>query len=239
MRRAAWLIVLLALALPLASGCPASKPSPAPGYDLGPDGYIPPGVDTDADGLCDNTEVALGLDPLLPDTDADGYPDWFEITGGYQARVPSSPNRDELVVLSETADSTAMTSIVASVRGAGETFSGAFDPQIIRDAFGVNAGNFFVSASALGAEPPANVARIDAVSRTFENVRGRTLLFSDVRFAFGTQTALGCVRAYPLRYYTKTDTDRTVAIARRLLLVLPAGTTPATGPWCASTGPCW
>jgi hypothetical protein len=238
-RRGVSLFVLLVSALPLVAGCPATQPPPAPGYDLGPDGYVAPRVDTDADGLCDGTELALGLDPTLADTDADGYPDWFELAAGYRATAPASPPREEVVVLPETADGAVTVSIATSVRGAGETFSGGFDAQLIRDPYGATAGNFFVSARAVAAEPPGHVTRIDEASRSFVGVRGRTLLFSEVRLAFGTNTPLSCVRAYPFRYYLKTDTGRTVAAPRRLVLVLPPGMTAATGPWCAASGPCW
>lgn len=204
-----------------------------------PDGFILPGIDTDGDGVCDDSEAALGLDPRLPDTDADGFPDWFELAAGFQGTAPSSPPRGEIVLLAETADAVATVSIVASVDGSGETFSGAFDPQIIRDAYGATAADFFVSARATGAEPPSNVVRIDEVGRLYEGVRGRTLLFSDVRLAFGTNTPLLCVRAYPFRYFVKTDTGRIVAAPRRLVLVLPPGMTAASGPWCTPPPPCW
>lgn len=238
-RRAMWLSVLSMSALPLLAGCPTVRPPPAPPYDLGPDGFIAPGVDSDLDGLCDTTEHALGLDPTLPDTDADGYPDWFEVAAGYQGNAPASPPRDELFILAETVDGAVTVPIVSSVDGAGETFSGSFDAQVIRDAYGVTAGNFFVSASALGAEPPGNVVSIDGSARLFTSVRGRTLLYSEVRLAFGTNTPLACVRAYPFRYYIKTDTGRTVSAQRRLVLITPPGTTATTGPWCASAGACW
>ncbi len=239
-RRAALGSSLLACAALLA-GCPQSKPPAPPSLDLGPriDGFVPPGIDTDADGVCDDTEYRFGLDPARPDTDADGFPDWFEVAAGFSGNAPASPPRDELLVLAETAEGTATATIVVTVRGEGETYSGSVDPQIIRDPFGLDAGAFFDEARATGAEPPGNVVRIDEVARTWENVRGRTLLFSELRFRFGTQTALGCVRGYPFRYYTKSDAGRIVASARRVVLVLPPGTTPATGPWCAPAGPCW
>ena len=234
-------MVLVAMALS-AAGCPSSKPAPARAPDLGsglPDGFIPPDIDTDEDGVCDASEFALGLDPTRSDTDADGYPDWFELAAGFQGELPSSPPREEVLVLAETAGGALTTTIVASVNGAGETFTGSFDPQIVRDAFGVTAGDFFVSARATGAEPRSNVVRIDEDARLFEGVRGRTLLFSEVRLAFGSSTPLLCVRAYPFRYYTKTDTGRMVASTRRLLLILPPGTTAASGPWCTPPPPCW
>ncbi len=239
-RRAANGSFLLACAALLA-GCFDSRPPAPPGFDLGPrpDGFAPPGIDTDTDGLCDDTEFRFGLDPRRADTDADGFPDWFEVAAGFEGNTPSSPPRDELLPLVESAESEVVTSIVATVRGEGETYTGSIDPQIVRDGFGVDAGNFFVSATATGAEPPGNVARIDAPSRLWESVRGRTLLFSEARFRFGTELARGCVRGYPFRYYTKSDAGRIVASTRRILIIAPPGATPTTGPWCAPEGPCW
>lgn len=40
-------------------------------------------VDSDKDGLPDNLEVALGLDPYKADTDGDGYSDKVELNNGY------------------------------------------------------------------------------------------------------------------------------------------------------------
>lgn len=239
-RRAAFGSSLLACAA-LVAGCPDSRPPAPPVIDLGPrpDGFAPPGIDTDADGVCDDTEFRFGLDPRRADTDADGFPDWFEIAAGFEGNSPSSPPRSELLPLVESAESEVVTSIVATVNGEGETYTGSIDPQIVRDGFGVDAGNFFVSAMATGAEPLGNVVRIDAPARTWESVRGRTLLFSEVRFRFGTETARGCVRGYPFRYYTKSDAERIVASSRRILILSPPGATPATGPWCAPAGPCW
>jgi len=239
-RRAPRFFALLPCVL-LAAGCPISKPPPAPLRDLGtlPDSFILPGVDTDEDGVCDDSEFALDLDPMLPDTDLDGYPDWFELAAGYQGTIPSSPPREELLILAESADGEVTASIATRVNGMGETFSGSFDPQIIRDSFGATAGDFFVSARATGAEPPANVVRIDPDGRRFDGVRGRTLLFSEVRLAFGDDTPLLCVRAYPFRYFMKTDTGRIVGSARRLVLILPPGATAASGPWCTPPPPCW
>ena len=44
-------------------------------------------VDTDEDGLSDETEVALGTDPEYPDSDLDGYLDGVEAKNGYNPLV--------------------------------------------------------------------------------------------------------------------------------------------------------
>jgi hypothetical protein len=44
------------------------------------------GLDSDADGLPDALEDALGTDPRLADSDGDGFADPTEIVGGYDAR---------------------------------------------------------------------------------------------------------------------------------------------------------
>ncbi|MFZ3074491.1 MAG: hypothetical protein WA093_05215, partial [Minisyncoccales bacterium] len=46
--------------------------------------------DTDADGLHDEREIALGTDPLNPDTDADGILDGDEVANGYDPLKPDN-----------------------------------------------------------------------------------------------------------------------------------------------------
>ncbi len=46
------------------------------------------GADTDADGLPDNLEAALGTSPTATDTDADGYTDRAELISGFDPLVP-------------------------------------------------------------------------------------------------------------------------------------------------------
>lgn len=46
-------------------------------------------VDTDGDGLSDETEMALGTDPNISDTDDDGYVDGLEAKNGYDPLLGS------------------------------------------------------------------------------------------------------------------------------------------------------
>jgi len=55
------------------------------------DTYVVPGADFDADGVSDEEEFLLGIDPFDPDTDDDGYEDGFEIGCGMDALSPASP----------------------------------------------------------------------------------------------------------------------------------------------------
>jgi pimeloyl-ACP methyl ester carboxylesterase len=47
-------------------------------YVVTPNGAGPVGLDSDGDGLDDETELLLGTDPYNPDTDGDGLPDGYE-----------------------------------------------------------------------------------------------------------------------------------------------------------------
>lgn len=59
-------------------------------------GFIPVGVsdtsagtDTDADGLSDDMEFALGSSAILADSDSDGFSDFIEVTAGFDPNGPS------------------------------------------------------------------------------------------------------------------------------------------------------
>lgn len=59
-----------------------------------PVGSLEEGADSDGDGLNDNLEDALGLDPAQADTDGDGYSDKQELDGGYSPWGPGQQNWD-------------------------------------------------------------------------------------------------------------------------------------------------
>lgn len=54
----------------------------------GPNGPL---IDSDADGLTDQEELALGTNPSSPDTDADGVSDRVEVFGGFDPLMPEIP----------------------------------------------------------------------------------------------------------------------------------------------------
>ena len=220
--------------LVLVAGCPSSVPPapPPPPGDAGDqsDAGSDIGVDTDQDGLCDRTEPTYHTDPNDPDTDGDGYPDGIEVLDGDDPLAPSEPLRDRVVFLTESADATATLTVTLAVRGAGESYTGAFQSLRTRDAFGRQAAAFFVKAVATLANPPDNVIAIDG--EQFIAVTGRTLLVYDLSFAFGAELPRSCASAYSFRYNIKRQDGRLVSTTRYTLVVLPPGATPVSAPWC-------
>ncbi len=63
---------------------------PDPGPPAVDTSGIPPGLDSDEDGLDDITEIQLRLDPRNPDTDGDDIPDGIEVNAGLDARSADS-----------------------------------------------------------------------------------------------------------------------------------------------------
>jgi len=220
-------------------GCPESTAPPAPGPDAGPSDAPAPEVDTDGDGLCDDTEVARLTDPEDSDTDGDGYSDYVEAIFGYDPRVPSSPARDDVVSLREHPEASVQVTVSVIVRGAGEDFTGAFEALSARDPLGLTALGFYERSVALFANPEANVAVMEPDAERFGGVIGTTQLNYEVRLAFGPNLERRCLRAYPFRYVVKRSDGRVVSSARRLLVIVPVGETIAGGAWCAPSGPCF
>jgi hypothetical protein len=229
-------VPLSAVALAIgASGCHRSEPRPSLDADAGhaPDA-LDPLRDTDFDGLCDPHELSRGLRVDDPDSDGDGYSDLAEVSLGFNPLLPSSPDRDRIVLLSE--GSTARATVTVTVRGAGEDYYGAF--QVARQVYedGGSAADFFTSAAAVGASPMTNVFSIEG--QRFRRVIGRTALFFEVAFALPDDPR-DCIRAYPFQYTVKRDGDgRIVALERFTLVVAPEGLRPGAGRWCAPD-PCY
>lgn len=228
--------MLAALAIGSA-GCPRTTAPPP--WDAGPglDAQDPSRIDSDEDGLCDPQEVSRGLRVDDPDTDRDGYSDLAEVSLGFDPLLPASPDRETIVFVREAAEGNGRVTITVAVNGTGETYAGSFQAidQIFPD--GIDASDFYAGSGPVGAEPMANVFRLDEGTQSFVGVRGRTLLVYDVRLAF-TGAALGCMRAYPFQYVVKREDGRVVAARRFTLVVVPDGMRPGEGTWCGAR-PCW
>ena len=234
----------LLMAVP-GAGCTKSSTKDDAGVvsiiDIGqmrPDAPGGPGIDTDEDGLCDETEVNWGTDYRNRDSDGDGFEDLIEIVYGYDAARPSSPAREEIATLYEDAGSTAEQGISHTVRGEGQDFQGAFEALRARDQLGHNAADFFVGSAAVFANPAENIGAMEEERSLFRGVMGRTELGFEVRFAFGAHMPRLCTRAYPFQHAIKRNDGTTVGVATGLLLVLPASGTLADSPWCGPTAPC-
>jgi hypothetical protein len=233
--RSAAFVGLLALAATVA-GCGTRVVSTTDSGPPGQDDAGDPLLDTDRDGLCDSHERSRGLRVDATDTDMDGYSDLAEVSLGSDPLAPASPAREEIVVLREAAGGTARVTFDVNVRGAGESYEGAF--QSVRTFYddGTSASSFFEGASAIGAVPMANVFGMDR--ETFFGVNGRTTLVFEIRFAHPSTEPRGCMRAYPFRYSAKRADGRIVGVRSYTLVVAPDGMMPGAGTWCAPE-PCY
>jgi len=226
----------------LVSGCPDSSETMPPvlldGGGAGDADAPDPLLDTDGDGLCDETENRRGTDPFEPDTDADGYTDWVEISFGYDPTLPASPDREIVHLLREDPESSAAAQLTVRVRGRGEDYTGAFEGLNARDPTGTTATDFYDHSIALVANPEENAAIVDEEAQRFRGVVGLTELHFEVHFRFGDVMARRCIRAFPFRYGVKRSDGRFVGYVRQLLVVLPPGDRVSTGEWCARPPPC-
>ena len=206
-----------------------------PEPDAGPpsfeDAGPPPRIDSDGDGLCDDTERSRGTDPFDPDTDGDGFSDGVEVRLGYDPLRPASPPRELVLELPERASAHGSQIVSRVVRGDGISVRGAFesrpsiysDPEVARD--------FFVRGLALGANPQENVFEIDEEGERFAGIFGTVELTFELQFAFGGAEPRGCARAYPFRYTLRRDDGRNLFIGRYLLVVRPEGAL-VDAEWC-------
>lgn len=225
------------------AGCPGPDPRfDAGSRDAGPrieiDAGAPVDLDTDEDGLCDNTEVAMGTDPSVADTDSDGLTDRIEVELGYRPLQAMSPERRILIFMEETELATQQLAIPLEVNSDGQSYQGSFEPLPVFDTLELTAADFVVDARASAAMPEENVFRIDATEQNFVGVFGRTQLVWDLRFAFGANLPRSCIRAYPFLYQVKRDDGRRVLLEDWLLVVLPAGQRLNTAEWCVPEGGC-
>lgn len=232
-----WALLFGALAL---AGCRREQIPPAPQWDAGPvDAGGPDYTDTDGDGVCDRTELGRGTDPTLADTDMDGFPDGVELRLGFDGTRTDSPERDLFVYLNEGPLATADMPILVTVRGNGETYTGAFQSLSVSDPGMENAGFFYTGSTAVAANPMENVYDVVAEDQIIQRVVGRTQLFFDVAFQVPQMEELrGCKHAFPWRYNVKRDDGVLVFARRYFLVVTPNATRPETAAWCAPVGLC-
>lgn len=225
-------------------GCPGPPPGldggdprdagPRPEFDAG----APDDLDTDEDGLCDNTERAMGTDPEVPDTDSDGITDRVEVELGFRPTQAMSPERGILLFMEETELSTRQLTIPLEVNSDGQTYTGAFEALPVFDTLELTASDYLVNAQATTAMPEENVFRIEGPAQTFAGVFGRTTLIWDLGFAFSDNLPRACIRAYPFRYQVKRDDGFRVLVEDWLLVILPDGQRLDTAEWCRPEGGC-
>jgi hypothetical protein len=176
--------------------------------------------DRDRDGLCDSSEERIGTNPDVLDTDADGLPDVVEVLAGYNPTDPSNPGLDQLGYLVGQPGRALDLELRSTIEGNGQGATGQFMARNAFDVQGLRASDFFVSALAVGAEPPDNVRGIRAGEERFGSVLGRTRLTFRLHFEFASDVMLRCVAALPFMYSIKSDTGGYMG-SRDYLLVVP------------------
>lgn len=223
-----WLPNFGLLGAALLLGCPSEShirvPRPLE------DGGVPL-VDTDQDGLCDETERLRGLLPDDSDTDDDGYPDGYEGLMQTNAVLPSEPDRTRVLV-AQRGGPTAIVTEELNVYGIGQSFTAFVAGEITLADATRTAESFVSSSGAVSADPPSHVGAVE--SDTFRTVNGETVLRFRVVFEPPADAAPGCARAYPFRHVIKRDDGRIMRSTRYYLIVLPEGTGPlaAETEWC-------
>lgn len=231
----------IAASASLLLGCPeVTDPPPSPNPDAQTEGDAGgvERIDTDGDGLCDDTELAWGTLVEEADSDGDGFNDRIERDLGFFPLLPDSPDRESLLFLTENEASSVQLSVVRTVRGLGESYLGGFTSLPTSDRLGVTARSFLQAAVAVGAMPDENVAEVVAEEQRFTGVVGRTQLFFEVRFGFGDELPRGCGRVFPFRYTVKRDDGTTFLNRRYLIVVTPRSQRLENIEWCVAEGGC-
>lgn len=213
-------------------------PPPTDGGEPTPPDSGPSFLDSDGDGLCDDTEIMWGTDPMAADSDRDGLTDRAERDFGYAPLEADSPPRDILLFMEEREGGTAQFPIERVVRGEGETYTGAFEPLPVANRLDYDAATFLEAALAVGAVPAENVFEVRSEEQRFLGVFGRTQLVFELRFEFGSAIERSCVTAFPFRYQIKREDGVLVGFGRYLLVLLPSGERLDTAEWCVPDGDC-
>jgi hypothetical protein len=196
--------------------------------DAGPGQQLDPDLsdDRDRDGLCDLTELEAGTDPDRADTDGDGLPDLAEVGNQFDPRQAGSPAEDQRAVLEAVPGVSLSFPVRTTVSGDGQGLTGFFEAvPSAYDPVG-SAGDYFVGAEAVSADPGSNVRGFDRESQRFGAVVGETRLGFDLRFSYGEAESAECAQAYPFRYSVKSDRGETVRTRLYLLLVVPPRVAP-------------
>lgn len=222
----------LATLTAILSACALSSGPPFSPNDGGQDAPPSSTNDFDRDGICDATEDSLGTSPLQADTDGDSFPDDVERAFGSDPLMPASPNRDELVYLSESATAAFSVTPVLRVRGMGQVFTGFATAGAGARTGGVLATDLIDSAFAVDADPRSNVFEIDSENQRFVGVEGTTRLVFDLRLFAGALDPRDCRRSFVVRYFAKTVEGNVYSGPTYLVIVTPDVNSEHFDDWC-------
>ena len=192
-------------------------------------------VDTEGDGLCDETEADRGTDPMDPDTDGDGLPDLIEVGYALHPTDPAQPGVDQVAFLMGSPGAVLDFDLRTTVDGLGESHTGSFSDLPSFYDGGPSAADFFVAAFATSAEPPDNVRGVVRDAGRFDSVLGETRLGFSLRFEFGDSAPFACTRAYAFRWALKSDSGEQLGARIYLLVVTAEDADLDRSPWCHPT----
>jgi len=177
-------------------------------------------IDTDGDGLCDDTEARAGTDPERSDSDGDGIADANERGNGFDPLDPDSPGIDRLAFLRETVGASVQILAEVWVEGQGESFTGEIESVGAVAAHGLTAADLGPFVEAVSADPADHAFDLQPKAGRFGAVHGETRLTFLIGFTFTDQQPAGCTRGLPFTFSVKrTDSDAQLG-RRRYLLVL-------------------
>lgn len=220
----AWQTTLLSACLVGCAGGPApDRPQP---YSDATAEHLPADSDLDRDGLCDNTETALGTDPERADTDGDGLPDALEQIAGSDPRDRLDPNRDRVAYL-QAGRSLDVDIAVVLDEPAGSIHGELADRNAL-DAQSRRAGDYHLSTIAVSAQPPENVREIEADKARFVSVLGHTRLAFRLRFEAPSIAAVDCAPVLPFDLLAVDETSVARTSERALLVVTNREISPET-----------
>jgi hypothetical protein len=190
-------------------------------------------VDSDGDGLCDDSERSAGTDPTTPDSDGDGIPDVNEYLFGFEPVDPAVPGIDQLAFLEEEPGASVELTAHIWVQGLGDAHTGVFEAVQSAALNELSATDFNASVLAVAADPEDHAFDIDPQSARFGSVHGDTRLTFVLRFGFTDQEAVGCVRGFPFRFGVKRPDEHALVGERLyLLVVVPPGARADAENWC-------
>lgn len=207
-------------------GCADSGPSFAPmdaGVSPVDDPVAPGAFDRDRDGLCDDTEAAVGTDPERLDTDADGLPDLIEVALDYDSGDARDPLQTDIVRLPAVPGATAALEVRVRVTGAGEGVEGVLRPLTTLYDLPIETRLLLDGVVTTAATPQDNVRDVSVTDARIGAVTGLTQLVFRARFRFrlDADALPPCVMSFPVAFVLKSDEAQELARRDLLLLVGP------------------
>jgi hypothetical protein len=223
-------VLARALLLPLmAAGC--QRAVPIAGEDAG--AWISGERDKDRDGLCDDSEIALGSDPTRVDTDGDGLPDALEALSGTDLQDPSDPSDDHVAYFAVSDGARDFELSLTVDQAHGQAAIGQLVSRNAADPESRRAGDFLSDVVAVSAEPPDSVRGIEADNARFDVILDRVRLRYRLHFQSDVEARLfTCAAGLPFDFMVKDDAGNNLAREHYLLVVSSEGGKPAPEQFC-------